>query len=173
MSGILPQRPVVVYPGPPVNSPQEIRVLEIQDGEWNDEICCRLPVQQLLSNPDFDDSLPYTALSYTWATWTNHTTISLNGQSGFPITANLWNALRRFREGQTALATRAMWIDQICIDQQTAERNEHVKIMGQIHQQAERVLIWLADGGEEVVERMKIKAKHEYLLSAVTRTDPP
>ncbi|CZT21546.1 uncharacterized protein RCC_07409 [Ramularia collo-cygni] len=175
MNEFPPRRPDFVYPGAALNGPREIRILEIQDGSWDEEIKCVLSIQTLYASPDFDIPLTYTALSYTWATWANHKTISLNGQSGFPVTANLWNALREFRAGKSPLIGK-MWIDQICIDQQTSERNDHVKIMGEIYQQASRVLVWLGVGtndGRSGESKSDTKKNTEYLLRAVTQTSPP
>jgi hypothetical protein len=43
---------------------------------------------------------------------------------------------------------RVLWIDSICIDQNAIEeRNHQVKLMGNVYQRANRVLIWLGEEG--------------------------
>lgn len=83
MSNTLPNRPEFVYPDATLEAQREIRVLEVRNGNWDDEICCHLSVQPLNSHSENESSLPYTDLSYTWGTWNDRKTISLNGQSGF------------------------------------------------------------------------------------------
>lgn len=58
-------------------------------------------------------------------------------------------ALRRLRD---ANEERRIWIDAVCINQNDiAEKNEHVKMMGQIYAQASMVHVWLGEqyGDEE------------------------
>lgn len=86
----------------------------------------------------------YEALSYTWDTEsvTSHNTvpISLNGYS-FAVTANLESALRHLRHD---VSSRTFWIDAICIDQgNNAEKEQQVRVMHQIYDRAQHVIVWL------------------------------
>ena len=59
----------------------------------------------------------------------------------FKIRSNLKDCLERFGSGYEGF--RQVWIDAICIDQNNKpERNEQVKIMGQIYSSAMLVLAW-------------------------------
>jgi hypothetical protein len=62
-----------------------------------------------------------------------------------PVGGELLRALKRLRSEDDSLR---MWVDALCIDQSNVgERNDHVKMMGQIYFNAARVRIWL---GEEI-----------------------
>jgi hypothetical protein len=59
------------------------------------------------------------------------------------VTENLVAALLRFRY---LTNQRVLWIDSICINQNAIEkRNHQVKLMGNVYQRADRVLIWLGE----------------------------
>lgn len=86
----------------------------------------------------------YEALSYTWDTESvafHHTApIILNGHR-FQVTANLESALHHLRH---ELSPRTFWVDAICIDQEnTAEKEQQVKVMHQIYDCAKQVVVWL------------------------------
>lgn len=62
-----------------------------------------------------------------------------------PITVGgeLYRALRHLRNDDEP---RRIWVDALCINQyDIAERNDHVRIMGQIYANASHVRIWLGD----------------------------
>jgi hypothetical protein len=62
-----------------------------------------------------------------------------------PVTigGELYRALRHLRDEKSPLR---IWVDALCINQQDlSERNEHVKIMGQIYTNTSQVRIWLGD----------------------------
>ncbi|KAJ4414465.1 hypothetical protein N0V82_007914 [Gnomoniopsis sp. IMI 355080] len=93
----------------------------------------------------FGDRPRYEALSYRWGGSEecglhNPQTILLNSAE-FEVGENLYNALRYLRHQSQ---DRLYWIDAICIDQSNiAERNQQVRIMGQIYFRATTVIIWL------------------------------
>jgi hypothetical protein len=61
------------------------------------------------------------------------------------VAGELYSALKRLRKTDVELR---IWVDALCINQSdVAERNEHVKMMGDIYAKAEGVKVWL---GEEV-----------------------
>lgn len=116
----------------------------------------------------------YEALSYVWGSTENpsyvviqgaittrspHSTIS-GGEAGdiVVITKNLDFALRHFRYEK---AHRVLWIDALCIDQESKEeKNRQVAVMGKIYTRADRVLAWLGPEQDEsnvaldVIERI-------------------
>lgn len=93
-----------------------------------------------------DPNLKYIAVSYEWGQPYSQKAVLINGKT-FPIRQNLWQLLRelknRIKRGKLATDVR-IWIDAICIDQEDhAERNQQVSVMGQIFRSAIGVLAWL------------------------------
>ncbi|KAH3950199.1 hypothetical protein HBH64_131350 [Parastagonospora nodorum] len=132
------------YVHAPLRTPQTIRILNLQ-GDSNPASPIQLSlVQYELSNlPDFE------AFSYTWDGQTATCTV-LCEERDLMVTSNCEAILREFRPKEE-LATRAVWIDAICIDQSTdamAERSFQIPMMGQIYRRAGRVLGWLGAAGE-------------------------
>ncbi|KAJ5116150.1 hypothetical protein N7456_000498 [Penicillium angulare] len=122
-----------------INPKTQTRILILEPGKYNDPICCSLTVENIPEGArgDFD------ALSYVWGDWIGCGSICVNGVSNFPVTQNLWRALRRLRREDIY---QFFWIDQITINQgDLEERTEQVSQMGRIFQQARRVIIWLGD----------------------------
>lgn len=120
--------------------PDHIRLLCIEAGFNDAPICCRLLNTSLQASP------PYEALSYTWGSLEQKSTITCGG---FPIfvTGHLYDALRYLRKPDQE---RIMWIDAVCINQRDdKERTEQVGIMRQIYTKAWHVVIWL---GRETLE---------------------
>lgn len=78
----------VVYPGQPLE-PQQIRIVRLHPGAWNDPITCTL------ENVDITTA-KYEALSYVWGS--KHVTrcIRLNNRI-YPVTVNLEGALKHLR----------------------------------------------------------------------------
>ncbi|MCJ1452784.1 hypothetical protein MMC28_003128 [Mycoblastus sanguinarius] len=91
----------------------------------------------------------YEAVSYVWGSQSKPFALSVynGGGASLPITDSLNAALPYLAEKST---TGLLWIDQICIDQDSIpERNSQVPMMGDIYGKAIRVLAWL---GEEDAE---------------------
>lgn len=115
---------------------QEIRVVLLAPGQWDDEISCHLV------NSSLESPLEYEALSYVWAQEPGHRYIRLN-DSMHQITTNLFLALRRLRKASEA---RCIWIDALCINQENdEEKNHQVALMGSIYELCTRALLWLGD----------------------------
>ena len=113
---------------------QDIRILAL---EYSDDehvpIVADLKVISLAVKPR------YFALSYTWGTSGFSHSVQCNGFP-FPITENLYLALRRLRRSEK----RVLWVDQICINQSSiSERDHQVGFMFTIYQMAENVCVWL------------------------------
>lgn len=118
----------------------EIRVLDLSpsndDGTklQRDGIVCQLRTISLLDNPEYE------ALSYVWGSKSDTRDIVVNGIS-LSVTKNLFEALENLRD---AVWTRTLWIDALCINQEDdAEKNIQVAMMGRIYSQASTVLVWL------------------------------
>ncbi|KAG5807736.1 hypothetical protein H9Q74_008094 [Fusarium xylarioides] len=118
-----------------------IRIFTLDPGRHGDELCGSLQTHTINAAPKYE------ALSYVWGPPNRTKTINCNGQD-FNITDGLDTALRRLRlSGEP----RHIWIDQICIDQDSiAERSEQVSIMGHIYSNAEIVNAWLGPADPDV-----------------------
>lgn len=127
------------------SSREEIRLLRILPGAWRDPIHCETLVASLESKPIYD------ALSYAWGDQKNKLDVFLDGIS-FPVTKNLFTALRRIRAHQEPEST-VLWADAICIDQSNVkERSAQVAIMGKIYSCCRQCLSWLGEVTEEPTE---------------------
>jgi hypothetical protein len=102
----------------------------------------------------------YEALSYVWGTESDKSKISLVYEANaackadnenhiprtdtglnFEVTPNLASALRHIRDDSSS---RTLWIDAICIDQEsTKEKSHQVAQMRQVYLSAQRVIMWL------------------------------
>lgn len=143
----------VTDPGPyePIDSSkQEIRIIHLLPGEFDDAINIELVPVSLSSDP----APQYDALSYVWGREQCETPASVNGKR-VSITTNLDVALRYFRDKDVE---KTLWVDAVCINQQdNVEKGPQVQMMGQIYSKAARVLVWLgpaADESDELLQRM-------------------
>ena len=119
---------------------KQIRLLEIHQGAFLDEILCSLSTALLAENPQYD------ALSYVWGN--NHAEKPVIAD-GIPVrvTENLDAAMRYLRRLDRSIF---VWIDALCINQEyTPERNHQVTMMGDIYQGAQEVFAWLGELDEE------------------------
>lgn len=86
------------------------------------------------------DETRFEALSYSWDGQGLTEIINCGGRE-LLITPTCEAALRRLR---LAKRTRILWIDQICINQESVnEKNQQVKLMGDLYSIAEKVIVWL------------------------------
>jgi hypothetical protein len=92
-----------------------------------------------------DENLQYEAVSYCWGS-VHRTSQVISENQAIMVTENLIAALLRFRN---PTKERILWIDSICINQNAIdERNHQVKLMGNVYQNASRVLVWLGEEDE-------------------------
>ncbi|KAI1430263.1 heterokaryon incompatibility protein-domain-containing protein [Xylaria sp. FL1777] len=134
------------YRGHLLDQDDSIRLAYLEPGQKNDTICISL------GNARLSDSPPYEALSYTWGDASQTTTIQISSDLDGPeptahsVTVNCCSALQRLRR---AGERRALWIDAICINQEsTAERNHQLGLMADIYAKASRVVVYLGEGDE-------------------------
>ncbi|KAL2066137.1 hypothetical protein VTL71DRAFT_2208 [Oculimacula yallundae] len=98
-----------------------------------------------------DQHPPYEAISYTWD-GQKPTQSIICRDAHMLVTRNSEAALRHLRPRSND-KHRLLWMDSICIDQDTevdamTERQTQVAMMGVIYRAAEQVLIWLGDGSD-------------------------
>lgn len=127
--------------------------------DFNDPILCSFEPRQL------DDPLLslYEAVSYTWADLEGdkrlcHPIFVGPQLDAVLVTKNCMSALRRYRNRHK----RLLWIDAICINQNNpAERQFQVSLMGKIYSRASRVLIYLGEASESTEKAMAIIARQQ------------
>jgi hypothetical protein len=113
-----------------------IRLIELEEGEPEEEISIRLLIAELDFAPQFE------ALSYVWGDPTVRTPISCNGRP-LNITLNLHAALLRARYIDRP---RILWVDAICINQRNnKECSHHVSFMNKIYEKAKKVIVYMGD----------------------------
>lgn len=127
----------------------EFRVCELLPGERHEALHCYLYVQNI-------GAVSYDALSYVWgdpkevSRITCHTLRVTNSDGAgvaapLPLGVNLLDALKYLRKTDVSVK---IWVDAICINQNDIEeRNQQVRMMGDIYLWAERVVIRLFTGG--------------------------
>lgn len=133
---------------------QEIRLLVIHPGSFDDPITCSL-VHSSLVGPD---RFPFEAVSYCWGSLRSSTIIYLTDdvqqpheisdkafKKAFRVPESVGAALKHLRYDNGK--SRIFWVDSICINQSDFdERASQVSLMTQIYSQAESVTIWLGVG---------------------------
>lgn len=133
-----------VFTHEPLRSPdRQIRLLEVRGSDRGVTEYCL--TEYILGSGHIPR---FYALSYEWGTDSPSHVIHIDGKI-FKIRDNLKLFLDRISNGFEDFI-RPMWIDAICINQDNnAERNAQVKIMGNIFSAATLVLTWL---GPQTVE---------------------
>ena len=97
-------------------------------------------VEVSLEEVDLGSSPSYEALSYAWGDPSQKVALQCHGKDLY-VTPNCESALRHLRKDSSV---RTLWVDAICIDQSSIDdRNQQVRIMGDIYSKASLVLIWL------------------------------
>lgn len=118
-----------------------IRLLELLPGKSATQSEHADPIKCNIIEISAENVMPYVALSYAWGSESGSRTITVAENYYINITSNLYDALAQIRHPS---ASKILWIDAICIDQEnTAERNHQVSLMTQIYSYAEQLLIWL------------------------------
>ena len=119
---------------------RQIRLLTILAGQGNEPIVCSLRQVKLKT------LRTYETISYCWGDSEDQCTITVNGHS-ISVTANAGAALRRVRRPH---ASRVVWIDAVCINQQDREERGHqVAIMGDVYRHGSCNLIFLSEENHE------------------------
>lgn len=141
-----------------------IRVVLLEAGSEAADIRCELQAEQLDSHPQYE------ALSYAWGDSKSLKNIHLHGHAHL-VSSNLECALRHLRRPSEA---RVLWIDALCIDQGNLdEREQQVKLMRQIYSQAEMVISWLGEAGDESGEAIDLIRRFGPLARAFCYNEYP
>lgn len=115
----------------------EFRVLDLlptADAGPQADIQCRIRVVNLTSEP------VYETLSYRWGSSGGQRSIQVD-DTCIVVTDNLYAAILRLRRKDSV---RTIWIDQLCIDQQSMEeKTAQVRLMKQIYFNCTQTVIWM------------------------------
>lgn len=130
--------PTIPFQYIPLLGPKNIRVLILHPARRsNQPIECSFRKITLQDNVA---SVDYEALSYTWGAPRGTEPIQCEGRT-ILVTLNCEQALLHLRQ---RFKPRTLWIDAICINQQsTEEKNQQVSMMGDIYTSATRTILWL------------------------------
>lgn len=151
------------YPGKGFSKENDIRLIELHPGREGDHVVVTL------FNCDLADAPAYEALSYVWGDASRIRSISVinSGKRWWAltrlrqlssltgrvfgakraVTRNCHEALLRLRKPDRP---RVLWIDSICIDQDSVrERTHQLNLIAQIYSAASQVIIHLGAGTEE------------------------
>ena len=129
-----------LYVHKPLDYPDSFRLLLLKSGNAP-VLECELIDLSNVTHAKYD------ALSYSWGSPTPQKYILCNGKK-LPISPNCEAALRNLR---LPLSGRMLWVDAVCIDQSDdnfAEKNQQLRLMGHIYSQATDVIIWLGESNE-------------------------
>ena len=147
---------VELFKHKPLQHPWQIRLLELLPRDKPDSVRGKIRLipggdaKQI--DPNYDvkqdaDKVAYYALSYTWGDSKVKQEIQLDDKTFF-VTANLYAFLWQWTPDRDK-PSFFIWIDAISIDQENIkERNEQVKRMTSIYENAATGLIWLGPEAE-------------------------
>lgn len=123
-----------LYVDIPLRHDQEcIRILTLHGGSWTAAIECSL------ESVDLDDQPSFEALSYCWGPLDPPGEIRVNGHR-LHVTPNLYAALQHLRRVEFP---RRLWVDAVCINQNSTEQAAQVSIMRHIYSAAEVTIAWV------------------------------
>jgi hypothetical protein len=164
------------YQYDPLPRNDNIRLLSLLPGENNEDIHCSLSLS-FLSEELQQRSCEYEVLSYTWGSSERNHRVLIDDLD-FPVTANLFAALRGFR---LCSQVRTLWVDAICINQDDiSERHNQAQKMPHIFSAAKKVLFWPGEEGNgttnlqnPVAEQDVSSVRDEILFSCMGREYSP
>jgi hypothetical protein len=123
-----------------LKSKDSIRVLELHPRPLDALHVDWLPICSI-GQISLQDKRLYTALSYTWSSRPDVSRVYINGRP--MIVRNNVSAMLKWLAKSDQ--SRTLWIDSICINQDDVqERNNQVRLMGDIYASANYVISWLS-----------------------------
>ncbi|KAL6912771.1 hypothetical protein FSST1_010531 [Fusarium sambucinum] len=130
---------------------QEIRLLHVEPGSFDDPIHARFNIASLGDAETVD----FRALSYCWGDLSERDGIFLDqDKTPFSIGKSAAQAIRRLRLTNETLV---IWIDAVCINQDDLEeRAQQVTLMTQIYSLASIVHIWLGEDNHGIEACLKL-----------------
>ncbi|KAG4259336.1 hypothetical protein FPRO03_13012 [Fusarium proliferatum] len=121
------------------------RLVSLQPGRHNTPLTLRL------LNTKLGEAQPYEAVSYVWGDVKDLVPVNVQGDidtlTQAHISQSCHAALSSFRYSDSP---RLLWIDSICIDQDSAiEKNHQLSLMARIYKNASQVLVYLGPGSPD------------------------
>ncbi|KAK0738107.1 heterokaryon incompatibility protein-domain-containing protein [Schizothecium vesticola] len=145
---------------------RQIRVLLLYP-DYNFTAPLRCSLLQLSLDQVSNGESSYEALSYVWGSENRSHKVLCDGHT-LTVTRNCFLALKHLRLVSQA---RALWVDAICIDQSSiSERNQQVRLMGDIYKLSLTVLIWLGEGDTKTDAILRRARKLDALCSFLYRS---
>jgi hypothetical protein len=137
---------------------REIRLLYLLHNEYGAE-----DIGYSLLSTSIDRAPPYEALSYAWGKDIRQ--VKLRGGAVVTMRTNLYHALRYL---QRPYASRLLWIDALCINQDNDEERSHqAQLMTQIYATAWRVLVWLGEANDDLSSCLTLLNQCRQAVTAV------
>ena len=142
----------------------DIRLLYLLSGSKDDMIRIIVVHTSLCKAGTFD------ALSYTWGDSEKSVPILVNGYT-YKVRPNLASALSHLRQVKGSKREIPLWIDALSIDQSNIpERNQQVRLMTKIFEQAAKVYVWLGVPTEKTELAMaKLQAIEAVMVNALSQ----
>lgn len=138
------------------DSMTHIRLLRILQGGFDQRVVCKLSYWPV------DEAPSHHTISYTWGDPAQTTTITINDRQ-MTVRQNREYALQ---QTYTAEKSHYIWIDAICIDQDTIqERSDQVALMGQIYKKAQCVHACVGQHAHDSAYISEVIHKQENFLS--------
>lgn len=151
-----------------------IRLLQLQPAKARESTLHGELQLTTLSAYEREISDLYIAISYVWGDPEQVDEVRL-GHTRVGITANLGAALRDIRDVNKVLT---IWVDAMCINQDDiSERNQQVRIMGEIYRQASSTIIYLGPTSQDIdllfdtsIERKRLDpANYNQLIASIDK----
>ncbi|KAK0303126.1 hypothetical protein LTR01_008272 [Friedmanniomyces endolithicus] len=152
----------------------DIRLLNLLPGDWNEEICCTIFTANAHDHPP-----DYEAVSYTWGdpfgprkyiriVGTSTRSGRLSTSFVMRVSEGSFDALRRLRSPRGGVA-RTLWMDAVCVNQaDIAERNAQVQKMKSIFSDAQSVLVYVGEAAND--SAVLLESVRDSTLAGTTRT---
>lgn len=158
--------PVFMH-GPLPEDIPHIRLIELKQAGFNQDVVCELSTWPL------DTSPPFLAVSYTWGVAASNVEITVNGKS-MVVRQNSRYALQQAFH-QSKGQQQYIWMDAICIDQENnRERSLQVALMGDLYKRASTVLACIgphADDSEFLLAKSRKTRRLLKNISSVLEPD--
>ena len=134
-------------------------------------------IRALLHWHPISNTPSYTAISYSWLpthkivvdnVWTDPENTILVDNVSTNVTRSAYTALRALR---SRIRPRTVWIDAICIDQNSdADKDRQIPLMPHIYAQADSVAIWL--GPSKTAHLATALVDRLWIVNRMNRIDP-
>jgi len=147
---------IEIYQYTPLEKSTHIRILQLEPGEREDPLRCRI------EHVDVNSGADYSAISYVWGDPDKPFRMKVGKNRYIPLTASLYDVFRNLRCIKTV--SKTFWADQICINQDDLdERSAQVSGMGSVYRNATEVITYIGPATAEDYEGIRLaRMLHEF-----------